>query len=126
LGTYTDSISQNDRHSRRPALSVSHKRPNTARHIVLPVLHAWRRLNSAPENLRSPLALISLRLYRVRSYVRSLQKQGVPMPPHSFLFGHLRVIAGVVADLPPNIHGLYFADQIRQKYLEMDEAFYGI
>jgi hypothetical protein len=46
------------------------------------------------------------------------------MPPHSFLFGHLRVVASIVGGLPPFIHGVYIADQVRQKYPEMDTAFY--
>ncbi|KAF2675665.1 cytochrome P450 [Lentithecium fluviatile CBS 122367] len=65
-----------------------------------------------------------MRLYRVRSHVRSLQKKGLPMPPHSFLFGHLRFVASILSTLPPHIHGVYIADQIRQKYPDLDTAFY--
>ncbi|PVI06286.1 hypothetical protein DM02DRAFT_609858 [Periconia macrospinosa] len=64
------------------------------------------------------------RLYRVRRHVRSLRSQGLPMPPHSFLFGHLTFVAGVLSKLPPHIHGVYLADRIRQLYPEMDTAFY--
>lgn len=46
------------------------------------------------------------------------------MPPHSFLFGHLQFVAGVLGKLPPHVHGVYLADQIRQKYPHMDTAFY--
>ena len=47
-----------------------------------------------------------------------------PMPPHSFLLGHLQFVASIVQDMPPNAHGVYIADQIRQRYPEMDTAFY--
>lgn len=46
------------------------------------------------------------------------------MPPHSFLFGHVKFVAGVLSKLPPHIHGVYLADQMRQLYPEMDTAFY--
>ena len=88
------------------------------------------------------LGVFFIRLYRVRSHVRSLQKQGLvrpvllhlwaetltdcgqPIPPHRFLLGHLKFVAGVMGKLPPYIHGVYIADQIRQIYPEMDTAFY--
>jgi cytochrome P450 len=47
-----------------------------------------------------------------------------PMPPHSFLFGHLPIVASITGSLPALIHGVYIADQVRQKYPEMDTAFY--
>lgn len=47
-----------------------------------------------------------------------------PMPPHSFIFGHLRFVAGVLSKLPSHIHGVYLADQIRRVYPEIDTAFY--
>lgn len=46
------------------------------------------------------------------------------MPPHSFLFGHIRLVASIIGDLPPHIHGVYIADQIRQRYPGLDTAFY--
>ena len=46
------------------------------------------------------------------------------MPPHSFLFGHLRFVASIVAEMPPYAHGVYIADRIRQRFPEMDTAFY--
>jgi hypothetical protein len=46
------------------------------------------------------------------------------MPPHTFLFAHLQLVASMMGELPPHIHGVYIADKIRQRYPEMDSAFY--
>src|SRR5687767_13561936 len=46
------------------------------------------------------------------------------MPPHNFLFGHLQFVASIVGEMPPGAHGVYIADKIRQRYPEMDTAFY--
>ncbi|KAF2743074.1 cytochrome P450 [Sporormia fimetaria CBS 119925] len=70
------------------------------------------------------LAVLFFKLYRVRSHVRSSQKQGLPMPPHSFLFGHLQLVADIVKNMPPYAHGVYVANAIRQKYPHLDTAFY--
>jgi cytochrome P450 len=45
------------------------------------------------------------------------------MPPHNFLFGHLQLVASIMGELPPHIHGVYIAGRIRQRYPEMDSAF---
>lgn len=80
------------------------------------------------------------RLYRVRSYVRKLQRQGLvsflslivchfltsiqPMPPHHWLWGHLPLTAHIVGSLPKLAHGVYLGDQIRQRYPQLNTAFY--
>ena len=46
------------------------------------------------------------------------------MPPHSFLFGHLLVIASVVRSLPPHAHGVYFGHIIRQRYPHFQDGFH--
>lgn len=46
------------------------------------------------------------------------------MPPHSFLFGHLKFVASIVQEMPPEAHGVYIADQIRRRFPKMNEAFY--
>ncbi|KAF2242187.1 hypothetical protein BU26DRAFT_571414 [Trematosphaeria pertusa] len=76
------------------------------------------------DGLAVPLTLTALASFFGLFFVRLYQKQGFPMPPHSFLFGHLKFVASVVGKLSPHVHGVYIADQIRQKYPEMDTAFY--
>lgn len=97
----------------------------------------------AMDGLAVPLTLTALASFFGLFFVRLYQKQGFvspssvlylakklidifyqPMPPHSFLFGHLKFVASVVGKLSPHVHGVYIADQIRQKYPEMDTAFY--
>ncbi|KAF7886789.1 uncharacterized protein EAF02_003436 [Botrytis sinoallii] len=91
-----------------------------------------------------------IKLYRVRSFIRGLQKQGLvrsqspfgdqppisfpfkkhrltdlkPMPPHHWLLGHIPLSASIIGSLPPYAHGVYVGDQIRQRYPHLDSAFY--
>ncbi|ORX96169.1 cytochrome P450 monooxygenase-like protein [Clohesyomyces aquaticus] len=62
--------------------------------------------------------------WRVRRYMRMLQKRGLPMPPHNILFGHLGLVASIQRSLPSDAHGHYLADQIRQRYPELEPTFY--
>lgn len=64
------------------------------------------------------------KLYHVRQEFRRLQRQGLPMPPHHLLFGHLPVVASIVRSLPNRAAHGYLADQIRTRYPDLDEAFY--
>lgn len=64
------------------------------------------------------------KLYRVRQEFRRLQRQGLPMPPHHPLFGHLPLIASIVRSLPKRAAQGYFGDQIRLRYPHLDEAIY--
>ncbi|KAB5570736.1 cytochrome P450 [Coniochaeta sp. 2T2.1] len=64
------------------------------------------------------------KLYQARSFMRQLQRQGKPMPPHHWLLGHLPIAARVFRSLPPHAHLLLIADQIRRLHPELDTAFY--
>ena len=46
------------------------------------------------------------------------------MPPHHWLFGHIALMASIIRDMPPLAHGSYLADKIRQRYPQLDSAFY--
>lgn len=88
-----------------------------------------------------------VKLYRVRRYVRQLQKQGLvrlfphskysewldasylhflpqPMPPHHPLWGHLAISADIVRSLPPLAHGNYLGDEFRKRYSYLKTSFY--
>lgn len=64
------------------------------------------------------------KLYHVRREFRSLQRQGLPMPPHHLLFGHIPLLAGIVGSLPKRAAHGYLGDQVRRRYPDLDEAFY--
>lgn len=64
------------------------------------------------------------KLYGARSHMRRLQRNGMPMPPHHWLFGHILVAARVFGGLPPYAHLLLIADQVRRVYPHLDTAFY--
>lgn len=68
--------------------------------------------------------IFSYGLYQARSNMRRLQQQGMPMPPHHWLLGHISVVAKIVRDLPPHTHLLIIADQVRRAYPHLDTAFY--
>ncbi|KAF2447747.1 cytochrome P450 [Karstenula rhodostoma CBS 690.94] len=71
------------------------------------------------------LIVIFLRnAWRVRRYMRTLQSQGLPMPPHNIVFGHLGLVASIQKQLPADAHGHYLADQIRQRYPSLGSTFY--
>ncbi|KAF7882262.1 uncharacterized protein EAF01_011714 [Botrytis porri] len=65
-----------------------------------------------------------IKLYRVRTFIRGLQKQGLPMPLHHWLLEHIPLSASIISNLPPYAHGVYIGDQIRQRYPHLDSAFY--
>lgn len=64
------------------------------------------------------------KLYHVRREFRGLQRQGLPMPPHHLLFGHLPLVASIVRSLPKRAAHGYLANQVRLRYPDLDEAFY--
>ena len=64
------------------------------------------------------------KLYQVRHDFRGLRRQGLPMPPHSLLFGHLGLVANIFTTLPKHASPAYLGDQIRRRYPELDKAFY--
>ncbi|KAI1389174.1 cytochrome P450 [Hypoxylon trugodes] len=51
------------------------------------------------------------RLYRRRQRFRDL-----PKPPHSFLWGHLKLMGEIAGQLPPNCHPQSYITAIAQKY----------
>ncbi|KAF2786086.1 cytochrome P450 [Melanomma pulvis-pyrius CBS 109.77] len=65
-----------------------------------------------------------LKLWEVRSHVRYLQRQGLPIPPHQWLLGHLPLGAKIVQGIAPYAHSIYIVDQVRQKYPALNSAFY--
>jgi sterigmatocystin biosynthesis cytochrome P450 monooxygenase len=68
--------------------------------------------------------IFSYRLYQARSFMRRLQREGMPMPPHHWLFGHIPVVAKIFRGLPPHAHLLFIADQVRRTCPYLDTAFY--
>lgn len=64
------------------------------------------------------------RLYQARALMRRLQREGMPMPPHHWLFGHIPVVAKIFGGLPPHAHLFFIADQVRRAYPHLDTAFY--
>ncbi|OKL56065.1 hypothetical protein UA08_08623 [Talaromyces atroroseus] len=58
-----------------------------------------------------------IRLYQVRSSIRDVtNKYGVPILPHSFLFGHLPIVIKVMAAYPSDIYGHYLPLLIEKEY----------
>lgn len=56
--------------------------------------------------------------------MRQLQREGMPMPPHHWLLGHIPIAAKIFQALPPHAHLLLIADQVRRIYPHLDTAFY--
>ncbi|MCJ1475576.1 hypothetical protein MMC13_004239 [Lambiella insularis] len=53
-----------------------------------------------------------------------LKRQGLAMPPHSFLFGHLKVFDEVGKTMPSDCHGHVFIKEIRRAYTDLPNTFY--
>ncbi|MCJ1282012.1 hypothetical protein MMC26_001335 [Xylographa opegraphella] len=81
-------------------------------------------LSSVTSVVLIAVGVFLVKLYRVRTFFRRLQKQGLPMPPHHPLFGHIPLSANIIGSFPPYAHGNYLPDQIRQRYPHLDSAFY--
>ncbi|KAG7136382.1 sterigmatocystin biosynthesis monooxygenase stcS like protein [Verticillium longisporum] len=56
------------------------------------------------------------RLVQVRLKFRRLKAQGVPLMPHSFLTGHLHIIAKLTRGLPIDLHPNYISQLIYQNW----------
>ncbi|CAG8959468.1 hypothetical protein HYFRA_00001366 [Hymenoscyphus fraxineus] len=54
--------------------------------------------------------------WRARSAFVKLRKQGMPMPPHSLIFGHLLAIKKVLDSLPTGIHMVVTFGSISRKF----------
>ncbi|KAI9884809.1 MAG: hypothetical protein M1823_003398 [Watsoniomyces obsoletus] len=70
------------------------------------------------------MAVFLVKLYQARRHIRSLRAQGLAMPPHNPIFGHLLLIARIAMKLPRHAHGHYLGDLIRRRYPELGTAFY--
>merc|ERR1711939_415493 len=64
------------------------------------------------------------KLYHARSTMRRLARDGMPMPPHHWLLGHILIAGKIFMELPPRAHLLPIADQIRRRHPHLDTAFY--
>ncbi|KAL0939896.1 cytochrome p450 71b25 [Colletotrichum truncatum] len=64
-------------------------------------------------------------LYKARSFFRRLQNDGIPMPPHNFILGHLGLMMSIMISLPRDVMPtVVLADQVRRRYPHLDKAFY--
>lgn len=65
-----------------------------------------------------------IKLIKHRQRFRQLQRQGLPMPPHNFILGHLKLAAKIAKTFPNDFHGHYLASEIRRAYPELPSVFY--
>ncbi|KAJ5000011.1 hypothetical protein K4K48_003272 [Colletotrichum sp. SAR 10_66] len=64
-------------------------------------------------------------LFTARSFFRRLQKDGIPMPPHHPILGHLGLMLSIMISLPRDVMPtVVLADQVRRRYPHLDKAFY--
>ncbi|KAI8302699.1 hypothetical protein K4K61_007737 [Colletotrichum sp. SAR11_59] len=64
-------------------------------------------------------------LFKARSFFRRLQKDGIPMPPHHPILGHLGLMLSIMISLPRDVMPtVVLADQVRRRYPHLDKAFY--
>ncbi|KAK8086050.1 hypothetical protein PG994_001024 [Apiospora phragmitis] len=64
------------------------------------------------------------KLIKQRRKFVSLQKKGFPMPPHSFLLGHIGLVAKLTKGWPRDFHGHYIAAELRDRYPALPPVFY--
>ncbi|KAK8006023.1 hypothetical protein PG991_012320 [Apiospora marii] len=64
------------------------------------------------------------KLVKHRRRFARLQRQGYPMPPHSFLFGHIGIVTKLTKKWPRDFHGHYLAAELRDRYPELPPVFY--
>ncbi|KAI3325770.1 hypothetical protein HD806DRAFT_491189, partial [Xylariaceae sp. AK1471] len=62
-------------------------------------------------------------LWEIRGHIKRLEKAGKPMPPHSFLMGHLLQAKAASEELPRGAHNAYVTSHLAAK-LNNAEAFY--
>lgn len=46
------------------------------------------------------------------------------MPPHHPLFGHLKLVAGIMSQFPSDVHNQILPNQLRRRFPEMGTMFY--
>ncbi|KAK7978388.1 hypothetical protein PG988_005878 [Apiospora saccharicola] len=91
-------------------------------HALLPRTSTFVRLIAticAIAILRFVVKLINQR----RRFAR-LRRQGYPMPPHSFLLGHIGIVAQLTKSWPRDFHGHYLAAELRDRYPDLPPVFY--
>ncbi|KAL8835411.1 MAG: hypothetical protein Q9176_006912 [Flavoplaca citrina] len=64
------------------------------------------------------------KLYNIRSYFQKLQRDGLPMPPHHPVFGHLLITNSALSELPRDAHAHYLPSQLRLKYPTLGPVYY--
>jgi cytochrome P450 len=57
--------------------------------------------------------------FTIRRRIQRMQREGVPMMPHSAVWGHLPVIGKLMATLPSDAHGDYMQVLIQQNWKEL-------
>ncbi|KZL74652.1 cytochrome p450 monooxygenase [Colletotrichum tofieldiae] len=70
------------------------------------------------------IALFLTKLINHRRMFRRLQQQGLAMPPHDFMLGHLGLAAKIAKTLPSDFHGHYLAGEIRRAFPSLPAVFY--
>ncbi|MCJ1284900.1 hypothetical protein MMC26_004237 [Xylographa opegraphella] len=65
-----------------------------------------------------------IKLYKARIMFVRLRRQGLHMPPHSFLFGHLKVVNDLLQRIPDDCHPHYYLETLRQDYPDLPDPFY--
>ncbi|KAI9706860.1 MAG: hypothetical protein M1820_004639 [Bogoriella megaspora] len=65
-----------------------------------------------------------VKLYNVRSRFQRMQREGLPMPPHHPLLGHLFIVGGIMAKLPSDVHGHVLPHQIVKLFSDVGPVFY--
>lgn len=70
------------------------------------------------------LTTFIVKLYKARKYFKNLKAQGLPMPPHHAILGHIPLCASIFKSLPSDVHISLLADQVRRRYPHLDSAFY--
>ncbi|KAL8716977.1 MAG: hypothetical protein Q9225_005738 [Loekoesia sp. 1 TL-2023] len=53
-----------------------------------------------------------------------MQKEGLPMPPHHPLLGHLLIVGNIMSKLPNDVHGHVLPRQISKTYPNIGPVFY--
>ncbi|KAK4450502.1 cytochrome P450 [Podospora aff. communis PSN243] len=70
---------------------------------------------SYPETLVAVIA--PLITYLIITFIRvRLSYHGRPKPPHSFLWGHLKVFKDIIGVFPPNTHPQFFYTELAKRY----------
>ncbi|KAF7960657.1 hypothetical protein EAE96_000331 [Botrytis aclada] len=63
-------------------------------------------------------------LYHIRSKFQRMQRDGLPMPPHHPIFGHLKLVGEIVSRLPKDVHRHVLPHQIKLLYPNLGPLFY--